>query len=421
MIGRSKPLSLSQQSLFSFGLLIKLRWIALAGQGLTIGIVYAILGFALPLTLCLSIIGFSALINILIWIYQGNRQRIPLSEIVYFLLYDLGQLTALIFITGGLNNPFALLILVPSIVAAGFLYQQKSLFIAVATLFAIGFLSLSPYPLPWYNTGLVLPNILQVANALALITTTVFVALYLTQIAKYAAHMSKALEATQMALAREQQLASLGALAAAAAHELGTPLNTITLIAKEMLTDTTLPPGAPPDLRLILDQIYRCRDILRDLARNFAGDKGAPFSKLPLSAAIDVVCQQLPHSLEIQVIKPDQPLEPLLSLSPELMHSLNNIISNAVQFAKTKVEIILDWTPTHAEILVHDDGAGFTKEILEKIGNPYISSRIYNSDGCHLGLGLFIAQTLLEQMAGQLYCYNDTGAVCKIVLPRETS
>jgi len=212
-----------------------------------------------------------------------------------------------------------------------------------------------------------------------------------------------AVAATQLALAREQRVSAVGALAAAAAHELGSPLATIAVVAKELARD--LPPDSPhaEDAMLLLSQSDRCRRILAELTQQPAEDSGSPYERLPISALVEAA-GELYHDARVRLIFATTgglaEAEPLVRRSPEIMHGLNNLIQNAVQFARREVSVTIFWDATNVTVEVADDGPGFPAHLLGRLGEPYLSTRAGDSN--HMGLGIFIAQSLLERSGAEL-------------------
>lgn len=401
-------------------LLITLRWIAVAGQLITILIVYYGFGFDLPFQRLGIVMLLSLLANIFFTMLRTKGNLIPERQAAGYLLYDLGQLTTVLFLTGGLNNPFGVLILAPVVIAAGFLPPNKSFILYASALSSIGILAISPYPLPWETYGLELPAALKIGIGLALSTAIIFIALYVERVAAEGHRLSEALHASNLALAKEQRLASLGALAAAAAHELGSPLTTISLTAKDVLDDLKDSPQHS-DLLLIMDQVKHCRHILEELAKNFAGEKTLPYDTLPIGATLQLVANRLPQDLakKLQIKALSKGTEPILQLTPELIHGLNNILQNGWQFATSALSIGLSWDDSIITIVVQDDGPGYPEAILDRLGEPYVSGRPSSEAKYHLGLGLFIAQALLAKIGGSLYFRNHKGAQCHIQLSRQ--
>ncbi len=417
-----KSLSLSHSfdsSFLPMRLLIFLRWVAIAFQICTVVVVGWVLHFSLPVATLSLIIGLSIFINVVLtWLAQ-RQSRISTKQLPYFLIYDLGQLTALLYVTGGLNNPFSVFILAPVVIASSFLPQQPGRIMTLIGAACVVLLLTTKYPLPWYDGGYVHPGLLRCGIACALLMSMFFMSEYSSWIAKEFRKLFTAVDASQHALAKEQKLASLGALAAAAAHELGSPLTTINIAIKDLLSQTPTDHPFREDLELVLTQSLRCRDILQDLSRNFAKEQQTPLQTLPMSAGIHVILNHLPPSdKKIEVAVPQSKDEPQLTLKPEIIYSLGNIIQNAQQFAQSVVKISIDWSLKTIQLIIHDDGPGYPPYILSRLGEPYISGRPPSSGTeCHLGLGLFIAQTLLAQTGANLYFSNEGGAKCSIIWP----
>lgn len=394
-------------------LFVFLRWIALFGQAATITTTYFGFGFSVPWIVLGPLLAVSALINIILTV--DDKDRLSAHQICLYLLYDLGQLTAMIFVTGGLNNPFILLMIVPVAIASGFLPRQYGFIITSFYFLAIFTLTFTPYPLPWYNQGLEQPLELKVGILIAMLTGAAFTSYFMGWISRELQKLSQALMATQMALGREQKIASLGALAAAAAHELGSPLSTIMLAAKD-LEQQDLPTETHQDIVLIHDEVKRCRDILQNLSLNFSQEHQMPLPSLPISAAIQwVVDRYSPQNQSlIKLITQGTGDEPSIVISPEWVHGLDNILQNACQFAENQVFVKILWRENKIEIMIRDDGQGYPSDILPYLGEPYRHGRKETTDVIHLGLGLFIAKTLLEQWGAQLFFYNENGACCLI-------
>lgn len=408
-------------------LFIVLRWITIVGQILAVGGIYFILDYDLPLGPISTIIDLSMIVNTLMSLPNNAETRLTLRQIPYYLIYDLGQLTTILFITGGLNNPFCILILAPTAVAATILSARTVIMLCALAILSISFLAFSPYPLPWKENGidhgLFLPFPFLLGIAFALIVATVFVAFYVWTMARKTSQLHKALTATQLALAKEQKISSLGALAAAAAHELGSPLSTIFLASQEILSN--LPPNSPflEDVQLLVSQSERCRDILMELSRNATHDHQVPYQTLPLSGIIELAAR--PHqtpNIQLSIYKKSPDPEPQMSITPDLIHGLGNVLQNAFQFANSTVRVTLQWNKDMTEAIIQDDGPGYPPALLPRLGEPYSSGRNtakegHQRKGGHLGLGLFIAQTLLSQRQGQVHFFNDDGACCLIRWP----
>src|SRR3954467_3716323 len=268
--------------------LITLRWFAVIGQAVTVFIVYYWLEFDLPIAACLSVIVVSAWLNVALRMHYGNVQRLEPDRVAWLLAYDIAQLTVLMVLTGGLENPFAFFVLAPVSIAAISLPLRYTLPLGIFALATSTFIAFFYWPLPWSATEtLVQPPLYIFATWVANLGGIVFIGAYAWQVAEEGRLMADALTATELVLAREQHLSQLDGLAAAAAHELGTPLSTISVVAKEL--ERALAPDSPhaDDIKLLREQAARCRDILAKLTE--LSSSGAPFDHAPLTVLIEEV------------------------------------------------------------------------------------------------------------------------------------
>jgi two-component system sensor histidine kinase RegB len=387
--------------------LVPIRWVAIAGQALTILTVHYGLGFGLPLLPALSVVAGSVLLNVVLILLRQAAARLGERDAALCLGYDILQLAILLYLTGGLRNPFSILILAPVTVAATILSRRPVMALSSLAVAAISVLALWHMPLPWRTEPLVFPPELVLGIWLALVLATVFIGGYTWSVAQEARRLRDAVAATQLALAREQRISAVGALAAAAAHELGSPLATIAVVAKELAHD--LPDDSPhaEDVALLLSQSERCRRILAELARQPEHDGGSPYTRLPISALVETAGTLHQHEgvkLIFATAGQPGPEEPLVRRSPEIMHGLNNLIQNAVQFARREVSITTFWDKATVTVDIADDGPGFPLHLLGRLGEPYISTRAGAAD--HMGLGIFIAQSLLERSGARLVFDN---------------
>lgn len=402
--------------------LIRLRWLAISGQTLAIVVVQWLLGFTLPIGACLGVVALSGWLNLALRVRNPGARRLSDGEAAWLLAYDTLQLAALMFLTGGLANPFALLFLAPVLISATALSPRSTILLGVLAAASAAFVGLWHMPLPWTHsealgTGPVLPAVYLAAIWCALAIAIAFIGVHTWRVAEETRELSEALAATELVLAREQHLSALDGLAAAAAHELGTPLATITVVAKELAR--ALPPDSPmaEDIRLLGEQSERCRAILRTLTSLGSGD--APFDRMPISHILeDVVAPHRNFGIAITVTLPDAMAdEPVLARNPGLLYGLGNIVENAVDFSAGSVTIVASWTARDLTITVTDDGPGFPPELVDSIGAPYITSRGRHrwrrepgteSEESHegLGLGVFIAKTLLERSGAELAFVN---------------
>lgn len=399
-------------------ILVLIRWIAIAGQLTAVLTVHFGLGFALPLGPALATIGASILLNVAAQVQRGNRARVTDRDAALYLGFDTLQLTLLLYLTGGLQNPFAILILAPLTVAATVLSRINVIGLTALGLACISGLAIWRYPLPWPEGQLVLPPLYSIGIWMALSLSAIFITAYVWSVAQEVRRMSEALVASQMALAREQKLSALGALAAAAAHELGTPLGTIAVVAKELARE--VPPDSPlaEDITLLQSESERCRKILAELARKPEAEGGQPYDLLPLRTMIETAAA--PHQvpgirLDIDIDDRNWPHgQPMMRRSPEVLHGLGNLIQNAMQFARHRVHVQAYADAQGCVVTVTDDGPGFPPHLLNRIGEPYVSYR--QGTGSHMGLGIFIAQTLLQRTGATVSFGNSRGGGAQVVV-----
>ncbi len=424
--------------------IIRLRWVAVFGQALAVAFVHWGLGFQLPLLACFAIIALSAWLNLFLRIRFAPPRKLKAPYAALMLAYDILQLAALLYLTGGLQNPFAFLLLVPVTVSATTQPVRVTVLLGGLVVGLVTALAFFHMPLPWYpGERLELPLIYLLGKWVAIVTGLVFLAFYSWRISSEAHQMSLALTATEMVLAREQRLSALDGLAAAAAHELGTPLSTISLVAKEL--ERACPKDGPlhEDVVLLRSQAQRCREILARLTRHRA-DPDLMHNQVPLSQLVEEAIEpHRNHGKEILVrSRPPKPTdkgplslrEPVFQRNPGVIYGLRNIVENAVDFAQSQVEIRAEWTEDHIVLTISDDGKGFRHDLMEMLGEPYVTSRpapLPTADGSEgemtadrigMGLGFFIAKTLLERSGAQLELWNkdypDHGAVVRITWPR---
>jgi two-component system sensor histidine kinase RegB len=417
---------------------VRLRWFGVLGQLVTVCFVYLVLDFAFPVGICLAFIALSAWLNVFLRIRYPARFRLGTALATSLLAYDILQLSALLYLTGGIENPFTFLLVAPVTVSAATLPPRNT--IALGMLGAAATVLLASYhlPLPWYRgSSFDLPTLYNVGLLASVLSGMIFLALYAWRLAKESRQMADALAATEMVLAREQQLHALDGLAAAAAHELGTPLSTITLVAKELAREA--PPGTQlaDDLTLLQTQAARCREILKKLTR-------APTEPDPLHARMSVtqlieeaagpyrgfnaelVVAASPEAGSDGTATP----EPIGERRPGAIHGLANLVENAVDFARSRVEITATWNAREVAITIADDGPGLPADVMDALGEPYVTTRPARPRGqtkdgepSGLGLGFFIAKTLLERSGATISLDNrerpQRGAIVKISWPRE--
>jgi two-component system sensor histidine kinase RegB len=406
--------------------LIRLRWLSVIGQTVAVLVVYLGLEFNLPIVGCLSIIALSAWLNVALRLRFRNARRLEPSRAAWLLAFDIAELAALMYLTGGLENPFSFFFLGPVLLSATALPARMTILLGVFASVCATLLIFFHVPLPWSNDlpAPALPGIYILAIWLSILLAIFFISIYAWQITEESRQLVNALAATELALAREQHLTQLDGLAAATAHALGTPLSTISVIVREL--EREMDPKSPhaDDIRLLREQTQRCRDILAKLGELPA--ESEHYDRLPLSALLEEVAA--PHrdfgiTIDVQMPPGEQPTA---SRNPAILYGLGNLLENAVDFARERVEIAAHWDEESVTVVIGDDGPGFAPEVIGRIGEPYVRSRrrrrMYASDDTGLGLGFFIAKTLLERSGARLTFVNRTfpaqGAVVTVRWPR---
>ncbi len=416
---------------------ILLRWIAVAGQTGAALVAALVYGLIFPTGLVAITIGAAGIANLLAAFLLPATRRLSEGESTAMLVFDIVQLSVLLWLTGGLDNPFALLMLAPVTISATMLRLPGVLLIGGLALVSVTVLWLWSLPiLSPQMTALSSPELLRFGFWLALATGITFIGLYVRRVTLERQAMGDALAATQLALAREQKLTDLGGVVAAAAHELGTPLATITLTAAELADDLSDQPERAEDAALIRAEAMRCRDILRSMGR--AGKEDTHLRQAPLEAVVREAAEpHLARGREVVFAVGAEPeatgsaeAQPVIHRRPEIVHGLRNLIQNAVDFAGERVEIDLSWTRDSVMVTIEDDGPGFPPGLIDRIGDPFMRSR--RRPGYEgMGLGLFIAKTLLERSGARLSFANGGerlrasgaaagGAIVMVAWPRDT-
>jgi two-component system sensor histidine kinase RegB len=391
--------------------LIVIRWVAIIGQAMALLVVNFGFRYPVPLLPALATVAVSAVINFWAAIGRRSPERLGDRAAAVYLAYDLLQLGILLYLTGGLHNPFAVLVLAPVIISATVLSRVSTMALSALALAIVIVLALVHLPLPWADQSFALAPLFIFGLASALGLSVVFIAGYVFSVAEEARRMSGALAASYLALDREQRVSALGALAAAAAHRLGSPLGTIAVVAKELARD--LPPDSPhrADVELLLSESERCRTILTELSTR--PEAGEPLQRMPLAALVETAAA--PYRAERVRLIIDASAEPgseaarqpapQAPYSPELVHGLGNLLQNAIEFARSEVRVTVRWSERRVSLKIRDDGPGFAPGLLDHLGEPYLSGgetqgRI--GSGEPMGLGVFIAQTLLGRTGAQL-------------------
>lgn len=418
--------------------MIFLRWVAIAGQVVAVTVAPYLFGLQLELGWCYFVIGISVIGNLIAGFVFPENKRLSERQNMAMVIFDLVQLSVLLFLTGGLNNPFTLLLLGPVTISATALSLRATLVLCAMAITSVTVLAF--YHLPLLTvTGEVLriPQLFIIGQWIALVIAVVFTSAYSRRVTSEIHLMSDALAATQMALAREQKLTDLGGVVAAAAHELGTPLATIKLASAELVNELRSYPDLREDAELIVEQTDRCRDILRDMGR--AGKDDLFLRQAPLITVVESAAE--PHmdrgkQVFVNLNLSDGPAttQPTILRMPEIIHGLRNLVQNAVDFADSTVWIETRWNSDTVTVRIMDDGQGFPTQLLGRLGDPFMGRRKRREKNNSrpeyegMGLGLFIAKTLLERSGASLRFANGAdepgpqnvkiGAVVEVRWPR---
>jgi two-component system, sensor histidine kinase RegB len=414
--------------------LVKLRWLALLGQAAALVVTYFGFRFSLPLGACFLVIVTSVGLNTGLRLRFGRTGRLEDVPAAFLLGYDILQLTALLYLTGGIQNPFSVLYLAPVMISAVSLPGKLTFLLTLLAIASVSALTFQHFPLPWFpGEQLQLPLIYKAGIWTAIVLGAGFVAIYASRVAIEARKLADALAATELVIAREQHLTQLDGLAAAAAHELGTPLATITLVVKELQRQVSSAhaykedPAVKEDLAVLAQEADRCRAILGKLT-SLGGDNEDILNEMSLGVLIEEVA--LPYrdfGVKINIIANGQGAEPVCRRNPGILYGLGNLIENAIDFAASEVRVATTWDAARVAISVLDDGPGFSPEIAGRVGEPYVTTRgdrrAKTEEGSGLGLGLFIAKTLLERSGATVKTENRAppaaGAAVTVTWPRE--
>jgi two-component system sensor histidine kinase RegB len=408
--------------------ILRLRWLAALGQLAAIFIVAQGLEFDVPVMPCVAIVGLSAVTNLALQIRFNPMQRLEPIYAAALLALNIVELGALLFFTGGLQNPFSFLFLAPVLISATALPIRLTIALGVLAVACASALVFFHLPLPWDSDDpLVLPPIYLFGVWLSILLAIGVTSLYAFQVTEEARKLSDALAATELVLTREQHLTQIDGLAAAAAHELGTPLSTIFLIARELEKTVQDNGHLTSELKTLREQAQRCRDILAKITQ--LSSSGAPFDRMPLSTLIEEsVAPHRDFGVAIKVrLAVAATREPVGARNPAILYGVGNILENAVDFARSTVEVNAWWNLDTVEMVISDDGPGIAPDMLKRVGEPYLSRRRGTDEAqtgrSGLGLGIFIARTLLERTGAKVSFTNrvfpDHGAVVQIVWPRE--
>ena len=394
------------------GNLIKIRWIAIFGQVLAVFFVSYIIQIKIPFIETLFIITLSVFINVYSYFEERKNKTISNIKAFLFLLFDTLQLGFLLFLTGGIVNPFSILILAPVITSASYLPATMTVILSTISIIIIILLNFYFIPLD-LGVEFYLPQIYSFGLISSLIITVIFIAIYAYLFASSSRKISNALSISKLQILNQKKMTEVGSLSAAAAHELGTPLNTIFLILNDLLKEKKLieDKNIVRDIILLKSQAERCKEILQRFSKNPMKLKDKFLQKVKISDLAKINFEKFNKNKKLKIINKKSNDEPEIIFKDEIMYALGNIIQNAIFYSKETVTVELNYLNANVKISIIDDGRGFSKDIIDKLGEPYISK---NNQG--MGLGIFIAKNLIENMGGNLNFYNskDSSAVVEI-------
>ncbi len=384
------------------GNLIKIRWIAITGQFFAIFFVSFLTDIEIPFAEASIVILFSVVINFYSYVEERKNKSITNTKAFSFLLFDTLQLGILLFLTGGIINPFSILILAPVITSASYLPALLTVILSSISIVIIIILNFNFIPLD-LGSEFVFPNLYKFGLAASLIITVIFIAIYAYLFASSSRKISNALSVSKLQILNQKKITEVGSLSAAAAHELGTPLNTIFLIVNDLLKDKKLKQdkNIVKDIILLKSQAERCKEILQKLSQNPLKLKDKFLEKVKISDLIKINFDKFNKNKKLIFLQNNKN-EPKITFKDEIMYALGNIIQNAILYSKDVVKIDLQYLKDSIVIKISDDGSGYPKDIIDRLGEPYISK---NNDG--MGLGIFISKNLIENMGGKVKFYNS--------------
>ena len=394
--------------------LIKIRWIAIIGQFFAILIVYFLFKINILIFESLVVVIFSVVVNLFSYFLQKQDNKISDRLAFLFLLYDTCQLGILLYLTGGIFNPFCILIIAPVIISASYLPVFWTVILSLFSIILILFINFIYIPIDWQRTFLT-PNIYKQGLVFALIITIIFIAVYSYLFASSSRKISAALSETKLQLYNQKKITEIGSLSAAAVHELSTPLNTIFLILNDFQKNKKLIKDLDIliDIELLKSQAERCKEILLRLSKNPQNLRDTFLKKTKISDLIKINFEKFNSNKKLKVFNSNKSEELEIIFKDEIMYALGNLIQNSVIYSKKLITVKIDFDKIHYKIQISDDGTGFPKDILDRLGEPYVSK---NSQG--MGLGIFISKNLIENLGGTLLFYNskENNAIVEIKL-----
>ena len=399
--------------------LINIRWIAIVGQFFTVSVVEYFLKFEFPYFGTLTLIFLSALVNVYLEINKSKFLTINNFYATLSIFYDLVQLILLLFMTGGLSNPFSILIIVPTTISVTYLSRGSSQFIVTCSIIFSTVIAFYHMPLPYpVNETLVLPEYYNIGLWLSLAIGIIFLANYAYQLGRDNRVRSSALSRLEEELTKEKVVNSVGGMAAAAVHELATPLATISLVSKELQKQLKDNSNIKEDINLLIEQSERCSSILKDIAQRKQKDEF--IENISPKELINEIVFSLNNisNKEINVENLNLNQRMKMTKKTEISYALRNFIENSIKFAKNKINIEIDQNKKRTAITISDDGDGFNKDIIANLGQPYLHSDNIKKNKKGMGLGVFISKSLLERCLAKVTFRNNkslSGASVKIV------
>ncbi len=392
--------------------LIKIRWFAIIGQFFTICLVYFFFKIDILITESLIVVSISVLINGISYILQKKDNILSEKKAFFFLLYDTSQLGVLLYLTGGIFNPFCILIIAPVIISATYLHRYWTIILSIFSIIIIIVINKAYIPI-YLQSELIIPGIFRQGLIIALIITIIFIAVYTYLFANSARKISEALSETKLQLSSQKNITEIGSLSAAAVHELSTPLNTIYLILNDFLKNKKLVNDSDiiNDVQLLKSQADRCKEILLRISKNQLSLEDNFLHKTYISDLIKRNFNKFNKNRKLKINILESKEEPQINFTDELMYALGNLIQNSIMYSKELVTVYLEFEKNHTIIKICDDGPGFPKDILDRLGEPYVSK---NKTG--MGLGIFIAINLIKNLGGEIIFYNskDNNAIVEI-------
>ncbi len=382
--------------------LIKIRWIAIFGQLIAILFVYFILKINIFLIPCIFALITSVSVNFYSYFLQKKKNNISDKQAFFFLLYDTIQLSVLLYLTGGIINPFIILIIAPIIISATYLVAIWTILLSLLSITLIFTLNYFYIPLEW-NEAIIIPRTYQIGLLLSLLIAIIFIAVYVYLFATSARKISDALSETKLQLSNQKKITEVGSLSAAAVHELSTPLNTIFLVLNDFLKDKKLIKNLDvlEDIELLKSEAERCKNILLKLSKNPQNLKDNFLKKVKISDIVKINFEKF-NTNKILKINTNNHVEKEIIFKDEIMYAVGNLIQNAIIYSEKFVFVDIKINTNIYNIIISDDGPGFPKDIIEKLGQPYVSK---NKKG--LGLGIFISKNLIEGLNGEIFFNNS--------------